>query len=327
MRFTTRLLFTGILSATAVALAAPALAADAYPDRTVRVVVPFPPGGSTDIIGRVVAEHLSKSLDQTFIVENKSGAGGNIGMEYTARAKPDGYTLVVGAPQTLIINRMLYKDITNNPVDDLTPVAIVAAVPNVMTVNNDVPADSLQAFIDYAKARPGELNYASPSLGSTAQLSSEILKHLADIDVRHIPYRGSAPGITALIGGEVEMMIDNLPSSLSFIKAGSVRALAVTSPERVDSLPDVPTMEEAGLKGFVTQGWFGILAPKGTPDAVVQKLNKEINAMLKSPEILERLEGLGAIPQGGDTDWANAHIKAETQLWEDAISHAGIEAQ
>ncbi len=324
MRFTTKLVLGTVLSA---AFLAPAMAAGNYPDHTVRVVVPFPPGGSTDIIGRITAEYLSKALNQTFIVENKSGAGGNIGIENVSRAKPDGYTLVIGAPQTLIINRMLYKDFKNTPTEDLVPISVVATIPNVMTVNKDVPADSVQAFIDYAKTRPGELNYSSPSLGSTAQLSSEILKFMAGIDVKHIPYKGSAPAITALIGGEVDMMIDNLPSSLSFIRAGNLRALAVTSAERSPSLPDVPTMEEAGLKGFVTQGWFGVLAPKGTPQAVVDTLNKTINDMLESPEIIEKLDALGASPKKGDPASVVKFIESETALWEQAIDHAGIQPQ
>lgn len=315
------------LSFIGIAGVAPVHAADAYPDRTVRLVVPFPPGGATDIIGRGIADRLSQALGQTFIVENRSGASGNIGMEAVARAAPDGYTLVIGAPQTLTINPLLFKNSTFEPTKALDPIVVIATVPNVLIVNADLPIDSVQDLIGYSQERPGATNYGSPSTGSTAHLSAELFKSLAKLDIAHIPYRGSAPALTDLVGGQVEMMFDNLPASLPHIQSGRVKALAVTTKQRTRSAPDLPTMEEAGVEGFESQGWFSILAPAGTPEAILLKINAEVNKILKTESFDAQLAKLGAEAHGGTIEDFRDLIENETARWREVIEFADIEIE
>lgn len=315
------------LSFMAIAGAAPAQAADAYPERTVRVIVPFPPGGATDIIGRGVADRLSQALGQTFVVENRSGASGNIGMEAAARAKSDGYTLVVGAPQTLTINPLLFKSSTFEPTKALDPIVVIATVPNVLIVNPDLPVDSVQDLIDYATERPGETNYGSSSAGGTPHLSAELFKSLTDTDIAHIPYRGSAPALTDLVGGQIEMMFDNLPAALPHINSGRVKALAVTTAQRTRSAPDLPTLQEAGVEGFESQGWFSLLAPAGTPEPILLKINAEVNKILESESFDQQLANLGADGRGGSIEDFRALIEEETERWRQVIEFANIEVE
>lgn len=302
-------------------------AAATYPDRPVKVIVPFPPGGATDIVGREISDKLARALGQTFVVENRSGASGNIGMEAAARSAPDGYTLVVGAPQTLTINPQLFKSNPFNPQKELDPIVVVATVPNVLIVNPKLPVSSVKELIAYAKERPGKVNYGSSSIGGTPHLSSELFKSMTDTNIMHIPYRGSAPALTDLMGGQIDMMFDNLPASLPHIKSGRVKALAVTTKQRSDSAPELPTMDEAGVPGFESQGWFSLLAPAGTPPAILQKINSEVNKILATDDFKQRLANVGAQPKGGSIADFRQLLESETQRWSKVIEFADIKVE
>jgi tripartite-type tricarboxylate transporter receptor subunit TctC len=303
-----------------VLLFGPALALD-YPVRTVRVVVPYPAGGTTDIMARLVANFLSEKLGQTFIVENKAGGGTNIGTQEVINATPDGYTLLIPSPANAI-NATLYKKLPFDFIRDTVPVAGIARVPNVMEVNPEVPVNTVQEFIDYAKKNPGKLNMASSGNGSSIHLSGELFKAMTGVDMVHVPYKGSAPAITDLAGGQVQVMFDNLPSSISFIKAGKLRALGVTSAEPVAALPGVPTVAKT-VAGFEASSWFGVSAPKGTSNEIVEKLNKEINAAIADPRIKARIEDLGGIPFPGSAADFGKFIQAETDKWRPVVIKSG----
>ncbi|MCC2595861.1 tripartite tricarboxylate transporter substrate binding protein [Pusillimonas sp. MFBS29] len=298
-----------------------------YPDRPVKVIVPFPPGGATDIVGREISDRLARALGQPFVVENRSGASGNIGMEAAARSAPDGYTLVIGAPQTLTINPQLFKSNPFNPQKELDPIIVVATVPNVLIVNPKLPVSSVKELVAYAKERPGKVNYGSSSIGGTPHLSSELFKSMTGTDIMHIPYRGSSPALTDLMGGQIEMMFDNLPASLPNIKSGRVKALAVTTKKRSAAAPDIPTMEEEGVTGFESQGWFSILAPAGTPPAILEKLNTEVNKILATDTFKQRLANVGAEPMGGSIADFRALLDTETKRWAEVIEFANIKVE
>src|SRR4030095_5020494 len=276
------------------ALVSPLACAQTYPTKPIRLVVPFPPGGATDILARDVAQKLSDAWGQSFVVDNRPGAGGNIGSELVAKAAPDGYTLEMGTVGTHAINASLYAKMPYDHVKDFVPVILVAGVPNVLVVNPSVPVNSVAELIAYAKANPGKLNFASSGNGTSIHLSGELFKVMAGVQITHVPYKGSAPALQDLLGGQVQLMFDNLPPSLPQIKAGKLKALAVTSTTRAAALPDVPTMAESGLPGFEASSWFGVLAPAGTPPAIVAKLNAEIGKWLASPEAKEKLAKQGA---------------------------------
>jgi tripartite-type tricarboxylate transporter receptor subunit TctC len=299
----------------------------AWPNKPVRVIVPFPPGGATDIVGREISERLAAALGQPFVVDNKAGASGNIGVEMAVRSPADGYTLVVGAPQTLTINPQLFKNLPFNPQRDLAPVVVVASVPNVLLVNPRLAARTPQELIAYAKTHPGKLNYGSSSIGGTPHLSAELFKAMTGSFVVHIPYRGSAPALQDLIGGQIDMMFDNLPAALPHIRSGRVRALAVTSLRRTASAPELPTLDESGLKGFDSQGWFSLLAPAGTPQPVLERLNAEANRIIATPEFKERLQKVGADPVGGSIADFRERLRSETERWGRVIAFAKITAE
>ncbi|RAP63279.1 ABC transporter substrate-binding protein [Achromobacter sp. HZ01] len=311
----------------AMAGASQAQGAASYPDRPVKVVVPFPPGGATDIVGREISERLARAMGQPFVVENRSGASGNIGMEAVARSAPDGYTLVVGAPQTLTINPQLFKSNPFNPQKELDPIVVVATVPNVLIINPKLPVSSVQELIAYAKARPGKVNYGSSSIGGTPHLSSELFKSMTKTQITHIPYRGSSPALTDLMGGQIDMMFDNLPAALPNIKSGRVKALAVTTRQRSDAAPELPTMEQAGVPGFESQGWFSLLAPAGTPPAILEKINAEVNKILATDSFKERLANVGAQPKGGSISDFRELLNTETQRWSEVIRFANIKVE
>lgn len=302
-------------------------AAAAYPDRPVKMIVPFPPGGATDIVGREISDRLSRALGQPFVVENRSGASGNIGMEAAARAAPDGYTLVIGAPQTLTINPQLFKSNPFNPQKELDPIVVVATVPNVLIINPKLPISSVKELIAYAKERPGKINYGSSSIGGTPHLSSELFKSMTGTNIMHIPYRGSSPALTDLMGGQIDMMFDNFPASLPNIKSGRVKALAVTTKHRSKAAPDIPTMEEAGVPGFESQGWFSILAPAGTPPAILEKINAEVNKILATDTFKARLDNVGAEAKGGSIADFRDLLDTETKRWSEVIKFAGIKVE
>lgn len=303
------------------------LHAQDYPSKPVRFVVPFAPGGTTDVLARLVGERLSASLGQQFVVDNKPGAGGNVGTAQVAKAEPDGYTLLMGTVGTHAINASIYPSLPYDPVQDFAPVTLVATVPNVLVVNPEVPANSVAELIALAKEKPGELNFASSGNGSSIHLSGELFKAMTGVDIVHVPYKGSGPAVIDLLGGQVQMMFDNLPSSAPQIKAGKLRPLGVTSKERSPTLPDVPTIAEAGVPGYEALSWFGVLVPAGTPEAIVAKLRDEIAEALADPAMRERFAELGAVPVGDTPAEFADFISAETAKWAKVVAEAGIKLE
>jgi len=300
-----------------------ALAQAPFPTKPVRLVVPFPAGGTTDILARAAAQKLSETLGQQVIVDNRPGAGGNIGAELVAKAQADGYTLLMGTVGTHAINPSLYAKMPYDHVKDFAPVILVAGVPNVLVVNPDLPFKTVADVVAYAKANPGKLNFASSGSGTSIHLSGELFKVMAGVQMTHVPYKGSAPALTDLIGGQVQLMFDNLPSALPQIKGGKLRAVAVTSTTRAAALPDVPTVAESGLPGFESSSWFGILAPAGTPKDIIAKINTDVQKWLSTPEAKEKLLGQGAIAAGGSPDDFAKHIQAETAKWAKVVKESG----
>jgi tripartite-type tricarboxylate transporter receptor subunit TctC len=309
--------------ALAMACIAPLAFAQAYPNHTIRLVVPFPAGGTTDILARDVAKKLTDAMGQPVVVDNRPGAGGNIGADLVAKSPPDGYTLLMGTVGTHAINPSLYAKMPYDHVKDFLPVVLVAGVPNVLVVNPSVPINSVADLIKLAKAKPGSINFASSGSGTSIHLSGELFKTMAGVDMTHVPYKGSSPALTDLMGGQVQIMFDNLPSSLALIKAGKLRAVAVTSLKRAPALPDVPTIAESGLPGFEASSWFGVLAPAGTPAPIVARLNAEVNKWLQSPEGKEQLLAQGAEVAGGSPEQFVAHIRAETDKWAKVVKASG----
>jgi tripartite-type tricarboxylate transporter receptor subunit TctC len=303
-----------------------AAAQPAYPTRPVRVIVPFPAGGTTDIFARLVGEKLSQSLGQQFVIENRGGAGGNIGADAVAKAEPDGYTLVMGTVGTHAINPSLYAKMPYDPLTDFAPVAYVAGVPNLMVVNpRNVKARTVQEFIAEAKAVPRKFNMASSGNGTSIHLSGELFKQMTGVEMPHVPYRGSGPAVNDLIAGQVDVMFDNLPSSMPFIKGGKLKALAVTSSKPSPALPGVPTVGET-VPGYEASAWFGMGAPKGTPRPIIERLNREINAALKDPEMLKKLQDLGGTPLAGTPEDFGKLIADETEKWRKVVEFSGAKA-
>ncbi|HZL61961.1 MAG TPA: tripartite tricarboxylate transporter substrate binding protein [Pseudolabrys sp.] len=293
-----------------------------YPDRTVRIIVGYPAGGSTDIVARIIGNWLSNRLGQQFIVENKPGAGNNIGTELVAKAIPDGYTLYLVNPANTI-NATLYKHLNYVFLRDIDPIANVIQVPNVMEVNPSVPAKTVAEFIAYAKANPDKINIASSGNGTSIHLSGELFKMMTGVKMTHVPYKGSAPMLTDLLGGQVQVTFDNLPSSIAHIKAGKLRALAVTTAARSPELPDVPTVAET-VPGYEAVAFFGFGITHGTPKEIVDLLNKEINLALKDPGIQARLKDLGGIAVPGSPDDFGKFLANETAKWEKVVHAANL---
>lgn len=320
-----------LLTAAALALhAAPVVhAQDAanWPTRPITLVVPFPPGGTTDLLARLVARDAATRLGQSIVVENRPGAGGGIGAAAVARAKPDGYTLLMGTVGTQASNQFLYAQIPYDANRDFAPVTLVANSPNVLLVNAKAGAASVAQLIEQARRQPGSLNFASTSLGGSPHLSGELFNRLAKVDIRHVPYKGSAPAMTDLIGGQVQLMFDNLPSAMGQIKAGAVRALAVTTAQRVPMLPDVPTVAESGLPGYEVNSWFGLLAPAGTPAPVIARIRQAVADGMQDAALRGQVEALGAIPEGNTPQEYAAIIRADTDKWRQVIRDAGIQPQ
>jgi tripartite-type tricarboxylate transporter receptor subunit TctC len=310
----------------AVSWAAPA-DAQPWPNRPIRLVVPFSPGGTTDVVARLIAQGLGTALGQPVVVDNRAGAAGNIGADAVAKSPPDGYTLLMGTVGTHAINAGLYKKMPYDTVADFAPVTLVAAVPNILVLNPAVPVASVKDLIAYAKANPGKLNFASSGNGTSIHLSGELFKTMTGVEMTHVPYKGSAPALTDLIGGQVQLMFDNLPSALPHVKSGKLKALAVTTAERAPAFPDLPTVQEKGLPGFETSSWFGVLAPAGTPREIVARLNTEILKLLATPDMQERFAQNGAQVVGkGPAEFA-AHIKAEMAKWAKVIKESGATAE
>ncbi len=317
-------------AAAATLVAAPAWAQGSWPTKPVRIVVPFAAGGTTDILARAVAPELSKAFGQQFIVDNRAGAGGNVGAEIVARSPNDGYTLLMGTVGTHGINRALYPKLPFDPIKDFAPITLVAAVPNVMEMNTDkakaLNIRNVQDFIKYAKANPGKLNMASSGSGTSIHLAGELFKSMTGTFMTHIPYKGSGPALLDLVGGNADVMFDNLPSSMAQIKGGKLTPLAVTSSQRSPALPDVPTVEEAGgpsLKGFEASSWFGLLAPAGTPPEIVNRIQQEVAKSLATPAIKEKMLAQGAIPSGNSPADFTKLIASEHVKWAKVVKDSG----
>jgi tripartite-type tricarboxylate transporter receptor subunit TctC len=292
-----------------------------YPTRPVRWVVGYPAGGTTDILARLIGQHLSEKLGQQFIIENKPGAGNNIATEAVIHSPPDGYTVLFVNPANGI-NASLYKKLSFNFVRDIAPVAGIARVPNVMEVNPNVPAKTVAEFIAYAKANPNKVNLASSGNGTSVHLSGELFMAMTGVKLTHVPYRGSAPALTDMIAGQVQVLFDNLPSSIEHIRGGKLRALAVTTDKRSDALPDVPTVADT-VPGYEASAWFGMGAPKGTPPEVIAVLNKAINEALADPNIKARLAEMGGMPMGGTPADFGKIVVDETEKWRKVVEFAG----
>ncbi len=299
-----------------------------WPSKPVRIVVPFAPGGTTDILARAVAPELSKAFGQQFIVDNRAGAGGNLGAEIVSKSAPDGYTLLMGTVGTQGINKALYEKLPYDPVKDFAPITLVADVPNVMVMNVEkaqkLGINSVADFIRVAKANPGKLNMASSGNGTSIHLSGELFKSMSGTYMVHFPYRGSGPALLDLMGGSMDVMFDNLPSSMPLIKAGKLKALAVTSAKRSGALPDIPTIEEAGgLKGFDASSWFGLLAPAGTSPEIVNRIQQEVAKSLATPGIKEKMLAQGAIPSGNTPQEFARMIDSELKKWAQVVKTSG----
>ena len=308
----------------------PVAAQGAWPSRPVKIIVPFAPGGTTDILARAIAPELQKAFGQPFVVENRAGAGGNIGADAVAKSAPDGYTLLMGTVGTHGINKALYSRMAFDPQKDFAPITLVAGVPNVMVVNTEkaraAGINTVADFIRVAKASPGKFNMASSGNGTSIHMAGELFKTMSGTYMIHFPYSGSGPALMSLAGGDMDVMFDNLPSSMQLIKSGKLKALAVTSAQRSAALPDVPTVEEAGgppLKGFEASSWFGLLAPAGTPPEVVSRIQQEAAKSMGTPAIKEKLLAQGAVPGGNTPQQFTAFIDAEHIKWARVVKISG----
>ena len=313
--------------AAVLAAAAPLVCAQSWPARAIHLVVPYAAGGPVDISARLLAPYLQQGLGQPVVVENKPGAGGNIGADFVAKSAADGYTLVMGAIATHAINPALYSNFPYDPVRDFRHVALIVQVPNVLVVNNDVPAHNVAELIALAKSKPGRLDFASGSSGSTGHLAGELFKQLTGTYIVHIPYKGSAPASADLFAGRVQLMFDNLASALPSIRAGKVRALAVTTARRTAFLPQLPTLEESGLKGFDMTTWWGVMAPVRTPDAVVNRLAAETAKAIESPDLKERLRAMGSeTPAVRTPEQFTAFVERERRVYGELVKRSGATA-
>ncbi|WP_020653096.1 Bug family tripartite tricarboxylate transporter substrate binding protein [Massilia niastensis] len=319
MTFTVRSILALVLSG----MSALASAQQAYPAKPIRLVVPFPPGGGTDIIARVVGNKLTETLKWTVIIDNRPGAGGNIGVDLVAKAKPDGYTIVLGQTSNLAVNPTLYTKLPYDPVKDFSPIGTVADAPLVLVVASTSRYKTLADVVAAARAKPGMVTLGTPGNGTVAHLTGELFQKAAGIRLQHVPYKGSSQAITDLIGGQIEVFMSSIPTAQSQIKTGTMRALAVTSAQRAADLPSVPTINESGYKGFDARTWFGLLAPAGTPAPVIARLNTEINKVLAMPEVRKKITVEGGNVLGGSPDQFGTLIKAEIPRWGQVVRDSG----
>jgi tripartite-type tricarboxylate transporter receptor subunit TctC len=305
----------------------PAAAQAPWPSQPIKWIVPYPPGGSTDMLARLVSHKLGERLGQPVIVENKAGAGGNVGTDFAVKQPADGYTIVMGNIGPISINPALYPDLPYRPQRDLAPVTMLMSVPNLLVVNPALPVRSVQELIAYARKAPEPMGYATPGAGTSLHLAGELFASSAGLRLTHVPYRGSAPGLNDTVAGHVPMMFDNMPSALQLVKAGKLRALAITSAARSPQLPDVPTMAEAGLAGYEIAGWFGVLAPAATPKPVVERLNQELLAVLAQPEVRQQIGAMGGIIAAEGPAGFGRYIASETEKWGALVRSAQIRLQ
>jgi tripartite-type tricarboxylate transporter receptor subunit TctC len=312
--------------AAALLAALPAAQAADYPTKTIRMVIAFSPGGPSDILSRLIGSKLSERMGQAFVFDNRPGAGGNVAGEIVATSPADGYTLMIANNSILAANSSLYKKMTYNPAKDLLPVTWVASQPNILVVHPSIPAKSVQELIDYLKSQPGKLNYASSGSGAAAHLAGELFKSMTKTDMVHIPFKGAGPAITDVLAGRSQMIFATALSVKAYIDANRLRPLGVTTLKRMDTMPNLPTIAESGVPGFEASTWHGMVAVNGTPRAVQQKLNVEVNAVLKDPQVAKFLESQGAIIEGGSAEKFAAHIKAEIPKWAKVIKDSGARA-
>ena len=300
--------------------------AQTYPSKPIRMIVPFTPGGTTDILARTVGQKMTEDWGQPVVIENRPGAGGNIGSELVAKAPPDGYTLLMGTISTHAINPSLYKRLPFDPARDFAPVSRVGTLPNILIVHPSVPVKSVKELIELARSKPGDLNFASSGVGTSLHLSGELFNTMAGVKLVHVPYKGSSPALADLLGGQVKIMFDNLPSALPHVKAGKLKPLAVTSTKRAAVLPEVPTVTESGLPGFEVTSWFAVFAPAKTPKDIVAKLNGEIVKILNSGDVKEKLTQIGVDPAPTTPEELAAFAKAETEKWGKVVKATGASA-
>ena len=309
------------------ALSSTPAAAEIFPDQPIHIVVPFPAGGSNDVVARFLGQKLSEICGQSVIIDNRAGAGGNVGAEFVARSTPDGYTLLLTAPPPLAVNQSLYQRLAFDPATDFAPIALVASVQIVLTVNPQVKANTVAELVALAKAAPGTLNFGSSGYGSTNHLAGELFKSLAGINIVHVPYRGAAPAMNDLIGGQIPILFDNMPAVQAQARAGSLRALAVAGHARSPLFPELPTMEEAGVKGFEASSWFGLVAPAKTPPAVSKILTDDVMKALGDPDFAKKLSDVGAEPGSVSGAAFGSFLHAETEKWGKVIKESGTVMQ
>jgi len=302
-----------------------AASAQPWPSKPIRYIVPFAPGGTTDILARTISEKLSVALGQPVVVENKPGAGGGVGAEYTAKQPADGYTIMGGTISTHAINASLYKNLGYDPVRDFAPVTLIARVPNMLVVNPSIPANDVKTLIALLKANPNKYSFASSGNGTSQHLSGELFKTMTGVEMQHIPYKGSPPALADVVGGSVAMTFDNITTAWPLAKGGKLRAIAVTTAQRSSVAPDVPTLAEAGLAGYEVASWQGVFAPAGVPPDVLRRLNTEIVKIINLPDVREKLIGLGAEPAPNSPEAFGAMVKGEVAKWADVVKKSGAQ--
>ncbi|MCX8572134.1 Bug family tripartite tricarboxylate transporter substrate binding protein [Aminobacter sp. MET-1] len=323
-KFTRRAALALGLSAASLLAMAPGAGAQQFPDRPVTLVIPFAAGGSTDVVGRIIAQKMSDDLGQQVVVENVAGAGGNIGADRVARADPDGYTILMGTVATHALNPLILKTKPYDPEKDFAPVSLLVVVPNVLVVNPALPAKNVEELIALLKADPEKYSYASSGNGTPLHLSGELFKAMAGVNIQHIPYKGAGPALNDVVGNQVPIMFDNLPSSSAHIKGGTLRALGVTTAERAASFPDIPTIAESGVPDYETYTWNALFAPAGTPKEVIDRLNASANKAMKDPAVIEKMNGFSARIVGSTPEELAAHVKAELAKWAPVVKNANI---
>lgn len=296
-----------------------------FPERQITLVIPFAAGGSTDVVGRIIAQKMSENLGQQVVVQNVAGAGGNLGADNVARADPDGYTILMGTVATHALNPLILKSTPYDAVTDFAPVSLLVVVPNVLVVNPELPAKNVEELLALLKAEPEKYAYASSGNGTPLHLSGELFNKMAGVSMQHIPYKGAGPALNDVIGNQVPIMFDNLPSSSGHIKTGTLRALAVTTAERAPSFPDIPTIAESGIPGYETYTWNALFAPAGTPEPVIERLNASANAALKDPTVMERMKEFSATIVGSTPAELGDHVKAEIAKWTPIVTDAKIQ--
>jgi tripartite-type tricarboxylate transporter receptor subunit TctC len=316
-RFVTAIVGLGLCAFAALA------GAQAWPAKPIKYIVPFAPGGTTDILGRTIADKLAIALGQPVVVENKPGAGGGVGAEFTAKQPADGYTIMGGTISTHAINASLYKSLGYDPIRDFVPITLIARVPNMLVVNPSLPANNVKELIALLKANPNKYSFASSGNGTSQHLSGELFKTMTGVEMQHIPYKGSPPALADVVGGNVAMTFDNITTAWPLAKGGKLRALAVTTAQRSSVAPDVPTLAEAGLPGYEVGSWQGVFAPAGTPPEIVRRLNAEIVKIINLPEVREKLVGLGAEPAPNTPEAFGAMVKSEVAKWADVVKKSG----